>query len=255
MQLDLTRPNTGRMLDYWLGGNHNFEIDRQLAEQVAKAFPIVKEEAEEARMLVSLCVKDYQARGIHSFIDFGSGLPTCENTHIVAQATDKSARVVYSDIDPITVAYGQELLRGVPNVIYLQADAAKPETILDSPMTRELLGDERRVGFVFLSLAHQMSDEQLRSAWQILYDWAAPGSCLTISQASKLFETEPDLIAVRESYRRANIASYFRTPEQIKQLLQPWKLTDAGIIPETIWNVPHKVQSTRVLAYLATVYK
>lgn len=255
MQLDLTRPNTGRMLDYWLGGNHNFEIDRQLAEQVAKSFPIVKGEAEEARMLVTLCVNDYHARGIHAFVDFGSGLPTCDNTHIVAQKLDPGARVVYSDIDPLTVAYGQELLRGTPNAIYLQADAAKPQTVLDSPMTRELLGEERRVGFVFLSLAHLMSDEQLRSAWRTLYDWAAPGSCLTISNASELWSTDPDLMTVTESYRRANIASFFRTPAQITQLLQPWKLTDAGIIPSTVWNMPRKEPQTRVLAYLATLYK
>lgn len=255
MQLDLTRPNTGRMLDYWLGGNHNFEIDRQLAEQVAKSFPIVKEAAEEARMQVTLCVREFHAHGINTFIDFGAGLPTCDNTHIVAHELDKGAKVVYSDIDPLTVAYGQELIRDIPNVIFLQADAANPRTVLESPVTLELLGDERRVGFIFLNLAHLLSDDQIRSAWQAMYKWAAPGSYLAISTASELWETEPDMVAVSESYRKANISSYFRTPAQLTELIQPWKLTEAGIIPSTAWNMPRKTTPNRVIAYLATAYK
>lgn len=98
------------------------------------------------------------ARGIRHILDFGASLPTCENTHLVAQVVDPNIKVVYSDIEPVTVAYGQELLQNNPNVIYLQCNANDPRPVLDSPQTLELLGGERRVGIIFLSLAHSMSD-------------------------------------------------------------------------------------------------
>ena len=255
MQFDLTRPNTGRMLDYWLGGTHNFEIDRQLAEQVSKNFPVVKPLTEESRQLVTLCVKEYYACGIRALIDFGSSLPTCDNTHIVAHKLDSEIRVVYSDIDPITVAYGQDLLQNERNVIFLQADAVDPHNVLDAPLTRELLGNERRVGFLYLSLAHTMNDDQVRASWRALYDWAAPGSQLAVSVASDNWNYEPDLVAVTESYRRANIQSYFRTPAQLAELIKPWKLSAEGVLPSTEWNITRSEKPTRVVAYLVRASK
>lgn len=255
MQFDLTRPNTGRMVDYWLGGSHNFEIDRQLADQVSRALPIVKQQVEEARRMVGVSVQYFFSRGIRALIDFGAGLPTCDNTHIVAHKLDPEMKVVYSDIDPITVAYAQDLLRGEANVIYLEADAATPHVVLDSPLTSELLGDERRVGFVYLSLPHLISDEQVRSSWQALYAWAAPGSYLAVSTASENWSNEPDLVAVTESFRRSNIPGYFRTPAQMQDLLQPWKLTEEGIRPNTVWASPDPTIPPRLTSYFMIAYK
>lgn len=255
MQFDLTRPNTGRMVDYWLGGSHNFEIDRQLADQISRTLPIVQQQTQDARRMVDVSVQYFLKRGIRVLIDFGAGLPTCENTHIVAHKLDPETKVVYSDIDPITVAYAQDLLRGEANVIYLQADATTPHLVLDSPLTRELLGDERRVGLIYLSLLHQMSDEQVRSSWQALYDWAAPGSYLAVSTASDNWPNEPDLAAVVESYRRSNLIGYFRTPAQLQELLQPWKLTEEGIRPNTAWPLPKTAVPHRLISYFMTAYK
>lgn len=249
MQFDLTKPNTGRIVDYWMGGSHNFEIDRQLADQVVQQFPVIADLARHQRALVKRFVEFYYARGIRAIVDFGSSLPTCDNTHLIAHALDPQIKVVYSDIDPITIAYGQDLLRGNPNAIYLSCDAAEPRGVLESPETRALLGAERRVGIIFLGLAPMLSDEQVRSAWQTLYEWAAPGSYLGVSIQSEHWSSEPDLLAVRNSYGRSNILAYPRTLAQIRELIPPWHLTEEGIQPNANWGAPPPAEPPRIVGY------
>jgi hypothetical protein len=256
MQLDLTKPNNGRMLDYWLGGSHNFEIDRHLADQVTDKIPLLKQIAPETRILVRRGVEYFYARGIRTILDFGSALPTCENTHLVAERLDPEFKVVYSDIDPITVAYSQEILEGNPRVIYLQCDAAYPRTILDSAEVRDFLGGERRVGIIFLNLAHTMTEDQVRSAWQTLYDWVAVGSYLFINNASELWLTEPDLLAVHQLYERSNIRGYYRTREELATLAHPWRVTSEGVLDQPAWyGADAVVKHPRVLSYAAMLYK
>jgi hypothetical protein len=256
MKFDLTRPNSGRMLDYWLGGSHNFEIDRQLADQVTGRFPILKQTVPETRHLVKRGIEYFFSNGIRTVLDFGSALPTCDNTHLVAEKLDPNFKVVYSDIDPITVAYGQEILQGNPHVIYVQCDAANPRALFDSPQVHELIGDERRVGIIFLNLAHAMNDDQIRESWRSLYEWAAPGSFLFVSNASENWNTDPNLIAVREVYGRANLTGYFRSPAEIRALANPWRETPEGIVNQPTWHNPQpSVASAQTLGYAAMFSK
>ena len=256
MKIDLTRPNNGRMLDYWLGGSHNFEIDRQLADKVTSKLPIVKQLAPETRMLVKRGVEYFFSKGIRTILDFGSALPTCDNTHLVAQKLDPNLKVVYSDIDPITVAYSQEILAGDPHVIYLQCDAANPRAMLDSPQVRDFTGGDRRVGIIFLNLAHTMLDEAIRSSWQALYTWADPGSYLFVSNASKLFMTDPELNAVHTLYAKVNIVGCYRDEEEIRGLAAPWKITAEGIVNQRDWyGKVDLVRESRLLGYAAMLYK
>ncbi len=255
MEYDLTRPNSGRLLDYWLGGDHNFEIDRQLARQLESNMPVVVEMARSSRSLVKRCVEYFYARGIRAIIDFGSSLPTCENTHQVAHALDPNIKVVYSDIDPITVAYSQELLHGTPNALYLQANAANPREVLDHPETIRLLGNDRRVGFVFLNLAHMLGEDQLRAAWRTLYDWAAPGSFLAASNASEHWETDPTLAAIGATFKRSSQPFYGRTPAQFSELASPWQITVEGVHPNTTWGIPNPPPITQRVGHSAMFFK
>ncbi len=255
MELDLTRPNNGRMLDYWLGGNHNFEIDRQMARQIEKLFPFVVTTSRESRALVGRCVEFFHAQNLGTLVDFGSSLPTCQNTHEVAHALDPNIRVVYSDIDPITVAYAQDLLRGNVNVLYLHADATNPQDVLENPLTKQLIGDEHRVGIVFLNLPHVLSDEAVRASWRALYDWAAPGSYLALSFSGEAWDTEPDLIATARSYRSANLPFYPRTPAQVLELVGGWRVTQDGFKPNASWGQSNPPPQERMLGYSAMFYK
>lgn len=238
MQYDLTKPNTGRTFDYWLGGSHNFEIDRQFADNVAKQWPFIRDQVLGERQRIQDFIRYFYDHGIRAIIDFGSGLPTCGNTHIVAHKIDRENRVIYCDIDPITAAYGQEILAGQSNVLFLHGDASKPLAVLDAPETRALLGTDHLVGFNFLSLAHILTDQQLGEAWRTLYDWAAPGSCMAVSVPSKEWETDPYMNQLVQSYRRVNLFSYYRSPAELEKLFAPWKLTAEGIIPCNPSEIP-----------------
>lgn len=237
MQYDLTRPNSGRMIDYWLGGIHHFEIDRQLAHQAEKV-TVTREAARTGRALSRRSVQYFYAHGIRVVFDFGAALPTCENTHLVAHEIDPAIKVVYSDLDPITVAYAQEILGATPNVIYLEANATNPHSVFDAPATLKLIGGERQVGLVFHSLAHLLKDEQLRSTTRALYEWAAPGSYLSLSAlGGPGWSTNENLITAGAVYARAGIQGYFRSADETRALISPWQVTAEGIADNFDWGL------------------
>jgi len=237
MQYDLTRPNSGRMIDYWLGGSHNFEIDRQLARQMEK-ITVTREAAVTGRALTGRAVRYFYAHGIRVMLDFGAALPTCENTHVVAHKIDPHVNVVYSDVDPVTVAYAQEILGGISNVIFMEANAATPRSVLDAPATLKLIGGERQVGLVFHSLAHLLDDEQLRSAAQAVYEWAAPGSYLSLSTlGGPSWSTNESLNTAAAVYARSGIQGYFRLAEETLALVSPWQVTAEGIADNFDWGL------------------
>ncbi len=238
MAYDLTRHNSGRMIDYWMGGEHNFEIDRQVADHIGKQYPIIPESARETRRMLGRAVVWWFERGIRAFLDFGAALPTQGNTHLIAQSLDPNCKVVYSDIDPLTVAYAQDILQATSNVIYLQCDAANPRTVLDSPLTQQLLGSERRVGIVYQGLAHFITDEQVHSSWQALYDWVAPDSYMIVSTTSPEWNTEPALVATTKMFAQSNVMVYNRSLEQLLDLLAPWQLTEEGVAINGTWGLP-----------------
>lgn len=258
MELDLTRPNLARMLDYWLGGTHNYEVDRLLADEVGERFPEVVRETKEGRAglrrVLTYLIAD---QGIDCILDFGAGLPTCDNTHIVALAINPKARVIYSDIDPVTVAHGRELVGDLPNVIYLECDAAYPEVVLAAPEVQELLGGQRRVGIVFMALAHLMTDETFARACRTLYEWAAPGSYIyLVTPGGEEWDTHPRLLELRRAYQRFGHSGYFRTDEETVSLISPWQVTEHGIFWGGRWGVPppdyaeHEVrQASSLLAW------
>lgn len=256
MQYDLTKANPGRMFDYWLGGTHNFEIDRQFADHVAKQFPVVREQIKIERGRLKSVVQFFYEHGIRAIVDLGSSLPTCGNTHEVAHAIDPQIQVVYSDIDPITTAYGQELLLGKSNVIYMQADASTPLDLLDAPETRAFLGDNHYIGIIASQLGHMLTDAQWRNAFQTLYDWAARGSYCAVTLPSKEWVIEPSLNQMVETYKRANIQSYYRSREEIKPLVAPWKLTAAGITDAARYDLPGPGPTkTIVISYAMMLHK
>ncbi len=234
MKIDLSKPDGGRVVDYWLGGHHNFLIDRQVAHQVEAALPDMPESQrmhrEFLKRAVTFLVKE---KGLNRFIDFGSGLPTCGNIHEAVLALDPSARVVYSDISPTTVAYGREILAitNPHNVRYEQCDAGRPEELLTSTAVREMLGEERRVGIGFSLLPHLLIDEDLAHALKALYEWAEEGSHIILSFVNEQIYQHPDLFRVLKG--RGEI--FPRSKDEFLALLGKWRVTEHGIVPATVW--------------------
>ena len=239
MHFDMTRPNTARVIDYWLGGNHNFEIDRQFGDQVAQAAPQIPAWQVQGRQMLERVVR-YMIHTCHypAIVDFGAGIPTCENTHLAARRVDPSVHILYNDIDPLTALYAREILEGIKGVAFVEGDASDPLPILESEEGRTLLNGERRIGILYMSLVHLMSDEQVVRAAHALYDWTAPGSCWFLTFPSPEWETNPEFAKVAEFYRKARVAYWKRDVEELIPLLSPWHVPSDSVSSNQQWGMP-----------------
>src|SRR3954447_22751324 len=131
--VDLDRPSAARVYDYFLGGAHNFAVDRELAEQIARMTPNIGDTMRANRSFLRGAVRFLVGEGITQFLDIGSGIPTVGNVHEVAQQADSRARVVYVDSDPVAVAHSRAILAGDEHTVVVHADVRQPETFLEDP--------------------------------------------------------------------------------------------------------------------------
>src|SRR5207248_11481684 len=145
------RPNVARMWDYFLGGGHNFAIDRQAAEQAIKLYPDLPLVAQVTRAFLGRVVRFLLDQGVHQFLDIGAGIPTANAVHEIAQRVVPDARVAYVDVDPVAVAHSQAILSGVAGTIAIQADARQPRVIVDHPEVRRILDWNRPIGVLAIA--------------------------------------------------------------------------------------------------------
>lgn len=237
VSVDISTPNAGRVYDYLLGGTHNFPADREFGEQIKQVLPGFDVGAQRGRQCLSKAV-DHLARSGHKyFMDFASGLPTQDNVHLVAQAVHPDARVIYSDIDPLTMAYSLEILSGAPNVRYIHCDASEPEEMLESSALEELFGAQRRVAITFMGISHFLPGASLRRALRVLYDWVAPGSHLVLSFIAPRGE-EITLATKRmlDAYEKVcRVVIHLRTREEIMGLVGKWRVCNPGVMPYDVY--------------------
>jgi len=223
--------------DYLLGGTHNFPADREFGEQMKKLLPGYDVGAQRGRQCLCKAV-DYLARlGYKYFVDFASGLPTQDNVHTVAQAVHPDARVIYSDIDPLTMAYALEILGSTPNVRYIHCDAAEPEELLEGRTLTELFGTQRLVAITFMGISYFLSGAPLRRALRVLYDWAGTGSRLVLSfvapSTSEITLATKRLLDVYQ--RTLNLTLHLRTPAEVVALAGCWRVCEPGVMPYDVY--------------------
>jgi hypothetical protein len=237
MSMDTSTPNPGRVYDYLLGGIHNFAIDRELGEQLKRLLPGFDVGAQRGRECLFQAVGRLARIGHKYFMDFASGLPTQGNVHLVAQAVHSDARIIYSDIDPLTMAYSLGILEDTPNVRYIHCDASEPEAMLESTALAELFGTQRRVAITYMGISYFLSGAALRRALRVLYDWAAPGSHLVLgfvsSSTSEITLATKRLLDVYQ--RMFKVAFDLRTPEEVKALAGHWRVCDPGVLPYDVY--------------------
>jgi hypothetical protein len=230
---DSGKPNAGRIYDYFLGGNHNFEVDRQAAENLLKLTPFMPKAARCIRWFLGEAVRRLADEGYRQFLDFASGLPTVDHIHEVAPAGTK---VIYSDIDPVTVAYGQEIIKDNPNVRYVVSPAEKPEELLNSPLVKQLFGKNRKVAIGFNGIAYFLPDDSLHHAMQVLFDWVDKGSRLFLCDGGYEADTiPPPLLEAMKIYEKLGQPAYLRNRKKLEELVRPWKVLDPGYRPIEEW--------------------
>ncbi len=226
---DSSKPNAGRIYDFLLGGNHNFEVDRMAAQQIIDKLPLIPKSAKHIRWFLGEAVRRLSEEGFRHFLDFASGLPTVDHVHQVAPAVTK---VIYSDLDPVTVSYGQEIIRDLPDARYVHCDAGNPENLLGSGVVEELFGPVRTVAIGYNGIVWFMPDDEIAHAMKVLYDWAAPGSklYLTIEDSVSAVggDDDPRIKAVSAMYRAMGQPFFPRTRERFMELVAPWRILEPG---------------------------
>jgi hypothetical protein len=233
---DTTKPNGGRLYDYFLGGHHNFEVDRQAAEQLIKLLPFLPKAARLQRWcLQDLAVELTEKRGFDIIVDFASGLPTEDHIHMVVP---KGTTVIYSDYDPVTVEYGREILGDTPNVYQFQADARRPEELLSRREVQEILKGRRDVALVHWGVAAFFTDEEMSHVARYLYEWVdSKKSCWAFhAHGSTIDINKPAFAQMHKLYQQMGEPFYIRSIERYQQLLRPWRPDGKGFVTMLEWH-------------------
>jgi hypothetical protein len=229
-------PSIARTYDYLLGGTHNFPADREIGDIFVNKFPGAVEIAVDNRRCMARAV-DVMVRefGIDQFLDLGSGLPTAENVHQVAQRVNPAARVFYVDIDPIVLAHGRELLAGNELATLIQADIREPARILSDPELRALIDFSRPVGVIASAVLHHIEDaEDPGGIIRTFRDAVPAGSFLFVSHFRSL--GDPGSAALEDVMREAFGRGMWRTDAQIAEYLTGTALVEPGIVPCALWR-------------------
>jgi cyclopropane fatty-acyl-phospholipid synthase-like methyltransferase len=235
--VDLSRPSVARMYDYYLGGSHNFAIDREAARQVIAAVPDAPLMAQANRAFLRRLVRYLVAAGVRQFLDVGSGIPTVGNVHEIAQREAPDARVVYVDIDPVAVAHSRHMLAGNDLAAAIQADLRKPDDILGHPEVRRLLDFDEPVAVMIVAVLHYIPDsEDPPAIIARLRDTLAPGSYLALSQASGEGRTAEERAASEEVYRRVSYPLFTRGRADIVRMFEGFELSEPGVVWVSQWR-------------------
>jgi hypothetical protein len=224
------------MYDYFLGGYHNFEIDRKAAEQAIAIYPDFPLVMRTNRAFLRRAVRFLSSQGIEQFLDIGSGIPTVGNVHEVAQQANPAARVVYVDSDPIAVAHSTAILRGNPHATIIQADAGRSAELLDHPEVRRLLDLSKPLAVLLVFLLHFITDdEEVHGLVRRLRDALPSGSYLAISHGtiegmSQVGEQLAKLYASRTDPVKP------RSRAAIEQLFDGLELVEPGLVYIPLWR-------------------
>ena len=233
--VDPTKSSVARLYDYLLGGKDNYEIDRQVARELAVAVPEIAQTALENRnFLIRACRFLAFNAGIRQYIDCGSGLPTTENVHQVVQRADPSAKVVYVDYDPVVASHGRSLLDENEYTEFVEADIFDPASVLDNPTVRNHLNWDEPIAVLFIAALHHHKGDRGAPAevTKEFVDRLPSGSYLAITHLIDANDDSPDDRAVQDLVEAIHKGAMkdvtSRTREEITELFHGLELVPTG---------------------------
>jgi SAM-dependent methyltransferase len=234
--IDVSRPSAARVYDFFLGGAHNFAVDRVLAEQIAAMTPNIGETMRSNRAFLRRAVRVLVAEGVRQFLDIGSGIPTVGNVHEVAQDAAPDCKVIYVDMDPVAVAHSQALLAGNDRTGVLCADLREPDRILAGARELALLDFSQPVAVLLAGVLHFVpdSDDPARILAR-LRDAVAAGSYLLISHATADGQPSEVIEAQRLSSRTAT-EIVLRPYDEVIRMFDGWTLIEPGLVFIPSWR-------------------
>jgi O-methyltransferase involved in polyketide biosynthesis len=235
-EINTNVPQTARIWNYWLGGKDNFPVDRAVGDQILEAFPAIVENARASRAFLVRAVRYLAGEaGIRQFLDIGTGLPTANNTHQVAQAVAPECRIIYVDNDPIVLAHARALLTSSPEgaTAYIDADLRDPDKILQQ--AARTLDFTQPIAIMLMGiLGHIADDEQAQSIVKRLLGGVPAGSYLTMNDGT---DTSEEVVeAARIWNQSANPTYHLRSPDRIARFFDGLELVEPGVVSPPRWH-------------------
>ncbi|WP_326566411.1 SAM-dependent methyltransferase [Amycolatopsis rhabdoformis] len=250
--VDLGHPNVARIYDYYLGGTTNWEIDRQFADRILQAYPIIRPIAYANRMFLHRVVRHLVKRGIRQFVDIGSGVPTMGHAHEVAEdLAPGEVKVVYVDYEPVAVAHSRRVLskHGDPRRhTVIHADMRDPQRLWSRVAETGIIDLTQPVAVLLIAVLHIQqppapgsgATEDLGPCLVKAYrDLLAPGSYLALSHVTDDGVPPGHLEMLADLKRWYNASSspvVFRNHEQISGFFGDFTLLEPGVTWTPLWH-------------------
>jgi O-methyltransferase involved in polyketide biosynthesis len=239
-------PSPARMWNYWLGGKDNFAADREAAQRVLEVLPSIPAIARLARLFLTDAV--YQltdGHGIRQFLDIGTGLPTADNTHDVAQRAAPESRIVYVDYDPVVLRHAQALLTSSPQgkTDYIQADLRDTDTIVAG--AARTLDFTQPVAVILIAVLHFIPDAD--DPYQVvtrLMNALPSGSYLVMGHAASDIAPEASAELARRYNAMSSASITPRSREQVARFFDGLEMVPPGLVPIGEWGLAGQIDST-----------
>ncbi|MDG4863511.1 SAM-dependent methyltransferase [Streptomyces sp. T-3] len=238
--IDTTVPHSPRIWNYWLGGKDNYEVDRMVGDQFFEIYPDIVPIARHSRSFLSRAVMHLAGEvGIRQFLDIGTGLPTLDNTHEVAQRTAPDAHIVYVDNDPMVLAHARALLTSSPQgaTHYIDSDLREPDRIIEG--ASQLLDFERPIALILLNvLGHVEDTAEAASIVGRLMAALPSGSYLVTADGTNVVTGKAFEHAISIWNEVGRPTYHLRTPEQLARHFDGLELLEPGIVSCSRWRAP-----------------
>jgi hypothetical protein len=239
-EIDTSRPHSARVYDYMIGGKNHFEADREAARKVLDALPTGNIGPRENRGFLSRAVRYLTAEaGVRQFLDIGTGLPTTNNVHEVAQRVTPAAHIVYVDNDPLVLVHARALLTSSPEgrTAYIEEDLRNPEAILGHPVTREVLDFGQPVGLILAGVLHFVVDEDKPAEIVATLVGALPSGSYLVASHISPEHSQQGTTAAQQSMRSSGISMQTRESDQFARLaFAGLDLVPPGVLLVSEWR-------------------
>ncbi|WP_432158676.1 SAM-dependent methyltransferase [Streptomyces sp. bgisy153] len=235
-RIDATKPSIARVYDYLLGGKDNYAVDREIGDVFKRDLPGSVAIAFANRSALTRAIAEIvRTSEVRQFVDLGSGLPTADNVHQVAQRHAPESRVVYVDTDPQVLVHGRALLEENDRTRFIRADVRNPEEVRKHLDTTQLIDFDRPVGVVFSAILHHVNDDE--DPLGIVRYWreqVPSGSYFFVShfRSGHNAETEEAERVLQQTFGRGR----WRTDAEIASLLEGLQILEPGIVPAALWR-------------------
>jgi SAM-dependent methyltransferase len=234
-RIDVTKPSIARVYDNALNGKDNYAVDRAAGERIRQVFPQSRELGVMNRAALRRGVRFLaEEAGIRQFLDLGTGLPTQDNIHQVAQRVDPQARVAYIDKDPIVLAHGRAILAQNDRIDVVTVDLLDVEAVLNHPNVRRLIDFSEPVAVLLVGMLHHLPDNDDPAGIAAAYiDAVPPGSYLFLTHFCR---SGPEADPLQQAFLDHLGSGWFRPLEEIQRYFGGLEMVDPGLVPLSQWR-------------------